>query len=58
MTALTKSLGDLVGIAVACWFMLSADFADLPYKRILDAVAFFVALLSAARILRRMQGAP
>lgn len=53
---LGKSLGDILGIVVALWFIFSGDFAEMPYKRILDAVALFVILLSAARIVLRLRG--
>ena len=53
MKLLSRSWGDLIGIVVAIWFILSPRFAELPSKPILDAVALFVILLSAARIVQR-----
>lgn len=50
---LASSIGDLVAIVVALWFVLGTSFADIPAKRALDAVAAFVILLSAWRIWRR-----
>ncbi|WP_371157284.1 hypothetical protein [Jannaschia sp. 2305UL9-9] len=58
IAVLGKSLGDILGIVIALWFIFSADFADIPYKRILDAVALFVILLSAVRIIQRLRQRP
>lgn len=52
MSAPAKPWGDLIGLAVALWFLLSDGFADLPSKRLLDAVAVGILALSAWRLLR------
>jgi hypothetical protein len=53
LNLLNRSWGDLAGIVVALWFVFSSSFADLPAKRVLDAVALLVLLISAARIVQR-----
>jgi len=53
MSVLSRSWGDLLGIAVAIFFIFAERFAEMPSKSILDAVAVFVILLSAARIVLR-----
>jgi hypothetical protein len=44
--------GDLIGIAAATWFLLSGAFADLPSKRLLDAVAFGILAFSVVGLIR------
>lgn len=50
MTAPAKPWGELVGIAAALWFLLGPGFETLPSKRLLDAIAVGVLILSAARL--------
>jgi hypothetical protein len=52
MTPRRGPWGDLIGVAAALWFLLSDAFADLPSKRLLDAVAVGILGLSAYRLLR------
>ncbi len=47
------SIGDLVAMAVALWFIFGASFADYDSKQALDAVALVVFLYSGWRIWRR-----
>ena len=52
MTPAARLAIELVSIAVALWFLLSASFDDLPAKRALDAVALFVIGLSTWRLIQ------
>ncbi|WP_167767162.1 hypothetical protein [Jannaschia formosa] len=52
MSRTTRIIVELASIAVAIWFLVSPGFADMPAKRILDAIAFVVIGLSLWRLLK------
>ena len=51
-----QTLGDIVVIAIAVFFMASAAFDDMPARSVLNAVALFVIGSSLWRIWRRHRG--
>ncbi|MGB3408773.1 MAG: hypothetical protein WBA67_14910 [Jannaschia sp.] len=48
-----QTLGDLLGIAVAIWFLTAERFAELSANRLIAGIAGAVILLSLWRIFRR-----
>lgn len=53
--ALGKSVGDVIAVLVALWFIFADAFADMPAKPFLDTVAIFVIGLSLWRIWKRVR---
>ncbi|MCK0167455.1 hypothetical protein MWU52_07845 [Jannaschia sp. S6380] len=52
-TRTTQTIGDLIAIAVAIFFIVSASFDAMPARSALNTVALFVIGLSLWRIWRR-----
>ncbi len=48
-----QTIADIIVIAISLWFLFSGDFDDIPARRVVSAVALFVIVTSAWRILRR-----
>jgi hypothetical protein len=56
MSGAARHAGDALGIGVGIWFLIAPEFADLPAKRLFDAIAIGVVGLSAWRIVQRLRG--